>query len=434
MWRAWAITTGVLLVLATAALLLVPNRSPRGQRQPPQTRELPPTRWRPVRVRTPRHELTRLEAEQLAQLISLPYLAGSVEARTVERVTVYDREAACGGLNLWNSGHAPEAFVMDMDGNVLHRWRFAIDDIWPDRRGRPQSGFWRRVHWSRNGDVLAIFGGVGLLKLDRDSNLLWSYRGGCHHQACVTDDGQIYVLSMKSRVIPHINPDQPVIDELIAVLDPDGELLEQCSLLDCFENSDYQSLLAGMRTAGEIFHTNTIAVLDGSLDHLSPVFRKGHVLISVLYLDTIAIVDLERRCVVWALAGNQTGMWSRQHDPRLLPNGHMLVFDNLGRDGKSKVIEFEPFTGRITWKYPADTNDALFSATCGTSARLSNGNTLITESDNGRALEVTPEGRIVWEFHNPHRAGENNELVATLFETVRVDEDFFPWLDTNRAD
>jgi hypothetical protein len=43
-------------------------------------------------------------------------------------------------------------------------------------------------------------------------------------------------------------------------------------------------------------------------------------------------------------------------------------------------------------------------------------------------------GEIVWEFHNPHRAGDNNELVATLFEMVRVDEDFFPWLESDPAD
>jgi hypothetical protein len=35
--------------------------------------------------------------------------------------------------------------------------------------------------------------------------------------------------------------------------------------------------------------------------------------------------------------------------------------------------------------------------------RLPNGNTLIVESDAGRAFEVTAEGEIVWEFLNPDR-------------------------------
>lgn len=428
------ITSILVLVLTLAALYGVLRHSPLAAWRSNQPPELPPTRWRPARTDGPRHELTAKEAEQLSRLISLPYLAGSVEASDVENVTVHDPRLACEGLNLYNSGHAPEAFVIDMNANMLHKWRFAIDDIWPDRVGRQHSGFWRRVYWYPNGDILAIFGGVGMLKLDRHSNLLWAYRGGCHHEAFVTADGTIYVLTMRSRVIPRINDAQPVIEDMVAVLAPDGEVLEQYSLLECFESSAYDSLLADMRTQGDVFHTNAIEVLDGSLAHISPVFQKGNILISVLYLDTIAIVDPQLRQVVWALSGVQDGMWRRQHDPRLLANGHMLVFDNCGRDGQSQVIEFEPLDGSVVWKYTEEKDILFFSATCGTSARLPNGNTLITESDNGRAFEVTPTGRIVWEFHNPHRAGENNELVATLFEMARVDKGFFPWLHSDPGD
>ena len=64
--------------------------------------------------------------------------------------------------------------------------------------------------------------------------------------------------------------------------------------------------------------------------------------------------------------------------------------------------------------------------------RLSNGNTLITESDPGRAFEVTAEKQIVWEYINPHRAGENNENIATLLEVVRLNRDFpTDWLTEN---
>jgi hypothetical protein len=55
---------------------------------------------------------------------------------------------------------------------------------------------------------------------------------------------------------------------------------------------------------------------------------------------------------------------------------------------------------------------------------LWNGNTLITESENGRAIEVTRGGRVVWEFNSPHRAGPRSELVATLFEVLRLPPDF----------
>ena len=66
--------------------------------------------------------------------------------------------------------------------------------------------------------------------------------------------------------------------------------------------------------------------------------------------------------------------------------------------------------------------------TCGTNQKLPNGNVLITESDYGRAFEVTTDGKIVWEYINPHRADENRELIATLLHVNRLDRNSVKWL------
>ncbi len=36
---------------------------------------------------------------------------------------------------------------------------------------------------------------------------------------------------------------------------------------------------------------------------------------------------------------------------------------------------------------------------------------------------MTPEGEIVWEFWNPHRAGPGERYIATLFELLRLPAD-----------
>jgi hypothetical protein len=69
----------------------------------------------------------------------------------------------------------------------------------------------------------------------------------------------------------------------------------------------------------------------------------------------------------------------------------------------------------------------MISKEGGSVARLPNGNTLITVSESGRALEVTREGEVVWEFFSPHRAGSKNELVATVWEVMRLPPDAAPW-------
>jgi hypothetical protein len=47
---------------------------------------------------------------------------------------------------------------------------------------------------------------------------------------------------------------------------------------------------------------------------------------------------------------------------------------------------------------------------------------LITDTESGWAIEVTPTGEIVWDFYNPHRAGDDGELIASLFELIRLEE------------
>lgn len=64
--------------------------------------------------------------------------------------------------------------------------------------------------------------------------------------------------------------------------------------------------------------------------------------------------------------------------------------------------------------------EVFYSRTCSTAERLPNGNTLITESDNGRAIEVTHDKDVVWESYNPNRIGEKDKCIATLFEVVRL--------------
>ena len=210
------------------------------------------------------------------------------------------------------------------------------------------------------------------------------------------------------------------------MLDRDGKPRRRISILECLENSTFTSLLAKRPGAGDLFHTNAISVLDGRLEDKIPEFSRGNLLISLRNLNAVVVIDPEEETVVWAL----TGRFRAQHDPRILENGNMTLFDNRGRGGRSTIYEYDPSTRQPVWSYRGTKEDPFFSNTCGESQRLPNGNTLITESDNGRAFEVTAGSRIVWEFLNPHRAGEHREYIATLFSLERVPTDFVEgWLE-----
>jgi len=96
----------------------------------------------------------------------------------------------------------------------------------------------------------------------------------------------------------------------------------------------------------------------------------------------------------------------------------LLLFNNGSRrpDGEfSEVLEFklpfDPAKGfsfdagwgfgpqELSWSY-AD-KERFFSPFISGAQRLPNGNTFICEGARGRVFEVTPEGRVVWDYYNP---------------------------------
>jgi hypothetical protein len=273
---------------------------------------------------------------------------------------------------------------------------------------------------------------LGLIKLDKDSNLLWSYQGRPHHDLFVDESGggNIYVLSREVRPRNGLREGwteaMPILEDFITLLDPQGKELRRVSLVDCILNSDFASLFEHTKARYDLLHANTVRpiLVDGH-----PIFKRGQVLVSFREIHTIAVVDLEQQKLTWIA----TGMWRFQHDPRLLANGNVLLFDNRGNAGMSRAVEFDPLTQRVVWTYRGQPPDTFHSREAGSIQRLANGNTLLNESQGGRSFEVTPAGEIVWEFYNPNRTGEHNELIAALYDVVRVDRERCRWLGTRTA-
>jgi hypothetical protein len=370
---------------------------------------------------------------EMEQLAAIGYLEGSREAHAVEGVVRHDPTRAFAGLNLYTSGHGPEALLMDMDGRILHRWSRPARDAWSGKKlTRSGATYFRRAFLLENGDLLAIFEGIGIVKLDADSNLIWarpepgSGDPAGHHDIEVQPNGDLLTLTRKPRVIPWMGAGKPVLEDFVTVYDRDGNTRLQISLAEAFERGPHRDLLArGRHRTGDVFHTNSVHLLDGSVAHVNRHFDPGNVLLSIRHLDALAVLDPTSRTVVWASQGD----FKLQHDAQVLANGSLLLFDNgTQKRRRSRAVELDPGTLEERWRYDGSDADPLWSKSCGTVQRLANGNTLITESDNGRALEVTPAGEVVWEFLSPHRAGDDGELVATLFDVVRLPADLpIPW-------
>ena len=346
-----------------------------------------------------KHAVPATPTHATSALSGLSYVNGVVDPHADRSgVVTYRRDWAFAGLNLFSPRLLPRAYLVDMQGKVVHRWT-------------TKSGPWQHVTLLPGGDLLALVKDQELIRLDSRSRVLWRRIGAFHHDLSVAPDGRIYALTRTAEQRPDINPELPTLVDEVTLLSPEGEVLDDLSLLDIILDSPYAFLLpsaneihppsspggerAGRIESGplDILHSNHVEVLDGHLANVSPLFASGNLLLSSRTLSTIYILDPRSRRILWAWGPSNLVF---QHDPTLLENGHILIFDN-GSD-RSQVVELDPLQRKVVWRYGADD---FFSATRGSVQRLPNGNTLVTESDTGYVFEVTPAGERVWVFANP---------------------------------
>jgi len=342
----------------------------------------------------------------------------------------YDNSRTHPGYTLYSLAPDLSAHLIDMDGRELHRWRLSRDQIMPGRTAETLFGMLEPQvetgHLFPNGDLLLVYeqktvgaADTRLVKLDKDSNVLWTSRVNVHHAIEVIGD-RIYALTGKiqpSSSNPIVNAFRlPYIDESVSILDSEGNILSTHSILRAMSNSKRMRLLDAVPFSDRIFrlHSNSLDVLTEQTARFIPGAKPGDVLLSLRNLDMLVVMDLEAEKIVWALRGS----WRKQHDAKMLPNGHILLFDNRGglvEHRRSRVLEIDPRTGGIVWSYDGTESDPLDSYIRGGAQRLADGNTLISESTTGRIVEVAPDGSIVWEYVSPLQTEENgHKFVASL--------------------
>lgn len=343
-------------------------------------------------------------------------------------------DKTCDGFTLCLCSGGPRAVLIDMHGNTVHSWEPPFKSMWPElprlRNGTVNESdvYFNDGRIFPNGDLLALVEGpvsvhnpsnsYGLVKLDKDGRVLWTYTADCHHALDVGEDGAIYTLSYNFMVrdlprgLEYVPT--PCMTDSVDVISPQGKQIKRIPLIEAFKNSPYAPLLCALEKPQlfsdltpadsptpavtedlrrrDVFHTNAVKVLSRKLAPKFPLFKAGHLLISPRHLDAIAMLDPDSEKVVWAARGP----WHAQHDPSFLDNGHLLLFDNLGSIKGSRVLEYDPQNQSFPWWYPDDNGPSFFSRIRGVTQRLPNGNTLIVDSENGEVFEVTPNREQVW--------------------------------------
>jgi hypothetical protein len=382
------------------------------------------------------------EAELIEQLSAIGYVAGTQQVTRSAGVARHDPGRAAPGLNLFTSGHGPVALLMDMEGVVLHEWRAELAQVFPEQpkleaSKEPPRNFWRDARLLPNGELLVLWELYGLVKLDRDSRVLWTVPARVHHDLQINAHGEIAHLQAERRMIPGI-PAKKAIEDFIVVRDAGGRELRRLAMSDALRNARWPGLRKAFWARGkergygldekniyDPFHTNSLWLLsEDEATRLGASFSPGDALVSMAMLDTIAILDMEKGVTRWS----QQGPFGMQHGPRPTRDGKIILFNNFLTKERSSVLTLDPTTRRVVAEYTGPESEPLYSRRSGRVQVLQNGNFLVVETERGRALEVAPNGDEVWEFRSPFRTPESKDKVASLYSLERVDTSHASWL------
>ncbi len=359
-------------------------------------------------------------------------------------VTVYDRERAFPGYTFVTANFEgiAQALLLDMEGKIVHRWKVDPGQLWPDRIQASPAGILHdmNIHgalMTPEGDVIMNVYGTGTVRLDRCSRPLWDIGSDTHHDLDLLPNGDVLLLGEPK--VWETRPDRPrlypgpagfYLDQTVLRLDAQGKLLEEWSLIDALYASGRQELLfsapgsAVVSRAEDPIHNNNIEVLRPEMADAFPLFEAGDIMVSFRNTNTILVLDGKTHRVKWSTTGPFLG----QHDPDFLPNGHILIYDNRmsggsPKFGNTRIIELDPTTQKIVWKWEGKGKYAFYSRSRGEQQVLPNGNILSVDSHGGRVFEIDREsGDVVWEWVNlvePGWAGNVVDVLRFAPEEVR---------------
>lgn len=325
----------------------------------------------------------------------------------------------------------PKGVLIDLAGNVLHEWQIDFSDVWQEAphllyQAPDDLIHWHGAHLFPDGSVVFNFEsgnfpfGGGLIKLDKDSNLLWALARNTHHDLEVLEDGTIVVASQiyhEQAVPAGAGLEPPYLEDTVLWVTPEGEVIKEISVLGALLDSDRAGIL---RTPGwnehndDPLHLNDVEVVGPDFARALPTVEAGDLLVSLRDRNTIAVLDQDSQAVVWSM----TGLFIEQHDPDLLPNGNLLIFDNRGGSARgrgSRILEIDPVSQAIVWCYEGSAGRPFYTKIRGKQERLANGNILVVEAGGGRVFEVThePEPELVWEYVNRSAPDEPAGLITS---------------------
>lgn len=301
------------------------------------------------------------------------------------------------------------------DQKIIHEWIPNIDDIKETHKKMGLENLpedfdltslsksrYRTIHPLLLDDGSIIFNNFSsyLIKISKCSDALWVSDIITHHSLEMDKDSNIWA---SIRIFPTIYDtiNENFIDDAIALVNIDGEVIYKKSVTEMLLENGYQGLLWGV--GPDAYEFDPI-----HLNDIQPVFTKskywdvGDVFLSIRNKSTILLYRPITNKILWL----KTGPWLAQHDVNILNDSQISVFDNNTirtspyekSIGYSNVyiVDFEK--DLITSPYSSILKEVgVMERTEGRATILEDGDVVIDETSTGRLLRISQDD-VKWEY------------------------------------
>lgn len=309
------------------------------------------------------------------------------------------------------------AEIIDMKGNLVHRWNIDWFELWPEAQHvpediRPRSKPGTHIHGAvvmPNGDLVFNFEHLGLVRLDRLGEIVWRLPYQTHHSVHVHDDGNLWVggqkrINIAEKQFPHRSP--PFDASTILEVSPEGTILNEWFVEQLLRKNGRAGLLdmsegkANVFMRQDIIHLNDVEPFPESM--AEGFFKAGDVLVSLRNINTVFVFERDSEKIKFI----STGQFVWQHDPDFIDGNSISVYDNnrmsFSADAAcwSRIAVLTEGSTAVEVAFRGSEAAPFYSDIMGKHQWLPNGNMLITESMRGRAFEVNQNGDIVWQYVN----------------------------------
>lgn len=340
------------------------------------------------------------------------------------------------------SENHPEARVIDSQGKVYQRWSIDWFQIWPNathiaEQIRPKGAPGPNIHGvmiADNGDLVFNMDWAALIRMDACGHVRWKLPHMTHHSLFRDDDGNFWVPDLKMGKMhdPHFpGYVEGTYDYSVTKVSPDGKILKSWRIFDILLNNGLESYLylspqiseeAHMK--GDTLHLNDVEVFPRSMT--PGIFQPGDVMISLRNINMVLVFDPATGKVRHVF----NGPFIHQHDPDFVDGNSITVFDNYSHtldtpQQRSRIVQVYADGSPARILFEGNKTHPFFTDIMGKQQLLTNGDRLLTETVNGRALEIDAAGHPVWEYRNFVKPGVVGMLDEAQHLPLSMNAPFF---------